>query len=82
MLVAVMQVRIMRMAVRERLVAVPVGVRLTRGIVRAVRVLVVLVVDVAVRVLERRVVVLVLVPLAQMQVQADRHQDAGEHQAP
>ena len=68
MVVPVMQVGIMRVAVRERLVTVPVGVRLARGIVRAVRVLVVLVVDVAVRVLLRRVMVLVLVPLAKMQV--------------
>ena len=54
--------------------------RLARRIVRAVRVPMMLVVDVAVRVLDRRMMVRVLVPLAQMQVQSYRHERPGGEQ--
>jgi hypothetical protein len=59
-----------------------VGMRvwLARVVIGGVLVLVVLVVNVPVRVLEPDVVVHVVVPLAEVQPGADRHQDPGHHQ--
>jgi len=51
--------------------------RLAWRIVRAVRVLVVLIVDVPVRVFHRLMMVFVLVALAQVQVKSQCHQRAG-----
>ena len=76
-LVPVVEIGIMRMSVHERTVAVPVGVRLALRIATAVRVPVVLVVHMTVLVLHRRVLVLMLVPLGQVQVEAKRHEAAG-----
>ena len=52
--VTMVDVRIVRVQVQDRLVDVAMGVRLVRGLVPVVGVLVVVVVDVAVRVVERR----------------------------
>ncbi len=77
MLVPMMQVGIMRMAMGERLVTVRVGVWLARRIVRAVRVLMVLVVHVPMLMLHRRMPMLVLVPLAKVQVDSKTHERPG-----
>jgi hypothetical protein len=60
---AVMQIGAVGVCVDERVVAVPMRVRLARRIVRRVRVAMVLVVDVAVLVLHRLVHVAMRVPL-------------------
>ena len=64
---AVMQIGVVRVPVWQRRVPVPVGMRLARRIVRAVRVTVMLVVAMPVLVLQRLVVMLVLVPLGEME---------------
>ena len=66
MRMAVMQVGIVGMPVDQADMLVPVAMRLTGGIVGAMRVLVMRVVDVAVRVLHRFVDVIMLVALAEM----------------
>ena len=74
--VRVMHVRHMRMGVLQPAVRVGMGVRLPRRIAGAVRVPMMLVVHVRMGVLHRLVDVLVLVPLGQMQPDAERHQAA------
>jgi hypothetical protein len=74
--VAVVQVRVVRMAVAQRPVHVRMRVRLHRGDARVVRVLVVLVVVMLVLVLERLVVVLVLVALRDMEPHTGQHERA------
>ncbi len=69
-----MDVRVVRMRVRERFMSVPMCVRLSRWIARFVRMLVVLVVCVEVFVLQCLVHVQVLVLLGQVQPHADRHE--------
>ena len=81
MLVAVVQVGVVRVPVHERRVAVPVGVRLLHRPAGNVRVPVVLVVHVPVLVLHRLVRVLVLVPLGQVEPEAEGHEPGGEEQA-
>ncbi len=71
------QVREVGMAVTEWPVHVEVAVRLPGRSSRLVGVLVMLVVDVRVRVLERLVVVLVVVPLGEVKPHAGPHEDAG-----
>src|SRR4051794_35155243 len=73
--VAVVDVRVVRMAVADRLVAVRVAVGLAGRVAGEVLVLVVLVVAVQVIVLHRLVFVLVFVALGQVQPHADAHQD-------
>ena len=68
MAVAVVQVRKVRMAMHERSMAVAMGVWLARRIVRRVRMLVMRVVNVPVLVLHRFVIMLMLMPLDEMQV--------------
>lgn len=80
MRVAVVQVGIVRVAVDEPRVPVPVRVRLARRIVGAVRVPVVLVMHVRVLVLHRLVHMLVLVPLGEMEPDAEAHEPAGGEQ--
>ena len=82
MMVTVMQIREVRMTVTERLVHVDVAMRLAGRGSRRVGVLVVFVVDVRVRVLERVVVVLVVVPLGQVKPYARPHEDRGEGNPP
>lgn len=66
MTVPMMQIGIMRMAMHERLVPVPMAVRLAGRIVRCMRVLMVLVMRMPVLVLHRIVHVLMFVTLSQM----------------
>lgn len=85
MAVAVVDVGVVRMAVHQRLVPMPVGVRLTYRVLRVVRVPVVLVVHVQVLVLHPLVVMLVLVALGDVQPNAHRHERRtapDEHRRP
>jgi hypothetical protein len=81
----VMQVRIMRMPVQQGIVAMPMRMRLVRLQAWDVQtwrmlVLVVPVVDVPVFVLQRIMGVVMVMPLGQMQPQAECHQAARDHQ--
>ena len=69
-----MQIGVVRVLVADRNMAVPMGVRFTDRIVRAVRMMVMVVVDVPVLVFQRVVLVFVLVDFGQMQVNPKRHQ--------
>lgn len=80
MSVRVMHVWDVRMLVAQPLMAMPVCMRLAGGIVGPMRVLVVLVVHVAVRVLQWLVFMLVRVILGDMQPDAESHQEAGRNQ--
>ena len=73
MAVPMMQIRIVRMPMDERSMAVPMAVRLIYRIARRVGVLVVLVMRMTVFVLHRIVRVIMLVALGQMHPQACRH---------
>jgi hypothetical protein len=79
--VPVVQVRVVRVTVDHRRVPVHVDVRLTRGIIRPVRVAMVLVVHVGVLVNHLLVPVPVLVVLDDVQVEADPHQRGRRDQA-
>jgi hypothetical protein len=68
-----MKVRVVRVGMLERLVAVPVAVRLAGWIIWAVLMPVVRVVNVPVRVLHRPVAVPVLVTLGEVQPDANGH---------
>ena len=72
-----MDVRVVRMAVQQRLVAMLVGMRLLSAPGGVVRVPMVRVVNVQVIVSERFVPMLVFVPLGQMQPDAERHRSCG-----
>ena len=74
MLVPVVQVRVVRMIVRQRPMPVPMIVRFTRRIVRTVCVLVMRVVVMKMLVLHRIVGVQVLMPLCEMKPHARSHQ--------
>jgi hypothetical protein len=68
MAMAVMKVRVVGMLVRDGLMSVRVAMRLSRGIARAVRMLVMGVMYMAVSVLQRLVGMGMLMPLGQMKV--------------
>lgn len=80
MTVAVMEVRKMGMAVMERAVRVPVGVRRTRKGPGRMRMLVMRVVVVPVFVLDRLVAMLVLVALGHVQPNTDPHEHSSHHE--
>ena len=73
--VRVVHVGNMRMLMTEAEMAMPVGVGLARRVFRAVLMLMVRVVDVAVRMLQRRMFMLVLMPLGEMKPDTHGHQD-------
>ncbi len=75
MAMTVMEVREVRMAMREPSVAVAMGMWLSRRVVRCVCMLVMRVMDMSVLVLHRLMLVLMLVPLDETQVEADAHED-------
>jgi hypothetical protein len=77
MLVPVMEVGIVGVRVPQRRVPVRVAVRLAWRVGRQVLVLVMFVVDVEVVVLQRLVLVLVFMPLGQVEPHADAHEDGG-----
>lgn len=68
----------MRMPVYEPRMDMDVRVRLAQRIVGAVGMPVVRVVDVPMLVQQRLVLMFVLVALREMQIEAERHQDAGD----
>jgi hypothetical protein len=68
----------MRMAVKQRLVTVLVGMRLFAQPIRLVRVPMVRIVDVHVVVRQRFVQMLVIVPFVQMEPDAESHQGCGD----
>ena len=74
----VMQIRVMWVAVFQRLMDVRMGVRFVAVPWEIVRVLVVLVVDVAMVVFEQFVLMFVRVAFADVQPYADGHQSAGD----
>ena len=71
------QVGIMRVPVDQRRVTVPMAVRLARRVVGRVVVPVMLVMGMAVRMLGRIMDMVVLVPLGEVQIEAERHQRRG-----
>ncbi len=77
MFVPVVQVRIMDVAVDQRLMTMGVGVRLVRRIAGSVAVLMVRVVHMTVLVRERLMDMAVSVPFGQVNPQAESHEDAG-----
>src|SRR5262245_58458899 len=80
--VAMLMVRVghVRMQMTQPAVPVRVRVRLAGRVLRTVGMLMVGVVHVGMRVLQRLVRMFVLVMLAQVQPDADRHQNAGDQQ--
>ena len=74
MLVPVVQVRIVRMTVRQRPVTVPMHVRFTRRVVRPMRVPVMRVVMVTMLVLDRIVRVPVFMPFGDVKPHPGRHE--------
>ena len=76
--VPVMNVGEVWMRMRQRLVNMGMRVRLGRVNARRVRVWVMLIVGVAMRMLQPLVMMLVFVPLGEMQPNADPHQHSGE----
>ncbi|MNV93663.1 hypothetical protein D3C71_1883770 [compost metagenome] len=74
---AVMNVRVMRMLVRQHLMPVGMRVRLRCVPSKGMRVLMVLVMRMPVAVLQRLMAVFVLMPLADMQPDANCHQRGG-----
>ena len=72
-----MEVRAVRMPVHQADVVMPMSVRFIGWITGAMRMLMMLVVTVPVFMLHRFVNVFVLVPLSQMQPEAEAHQTVG-----
>ena len=80
MSVPMMEVRVVWMPVDQADVPMPMSVRLAGRVAGAVRVLMMLVVPMPVFMVHRLVNVLVLVPLGQMQPEAEAHQTASNEQ--
>jgi len=78
--VPAIRVGIVRMAVDQAGVDMPVHVRLADQIAKIVTVLVVIIMNMGVLTLQRFVDMVVVVPLYQMQIQADHHQPGREGQ--
>ena len=78
MLMAMVDVRVMRMLVSKRFMPVPVRMRL--GHRALVHMAMMVVVDVAVLVLDRLVCMVMGMPFGQMQPDAERHQQASDDQ--
>jgi hypothetical protein len=76
--VAVMEIRIVRMAVPQANVAMPVRMRLARRIIGPMYVLMVLIVHMPMFVLDLLVQMFVFMPLHQMEIQTDPHQHRGK----
>lgn len=76
---AVMHVRIVGMAVAEGRMVVRMAVRLSRRVVRAMGVMVMVVVHMTVRMIENVVRVRVSVTFRQVQPCAECHQHTGDH---
>ena len=76
----VMHVRGVRVGMFHTTVLMPMGMWFTQWVIRSMLMLMMLVMDMAVLVVERLVPMLVLMPFGEMQVEADRHQQAGADQ--
>lgn len=74
MAVAMMQIRVVRMTVNQRLVPMRMSVRLTRRIARVMRMPMVFIMDVGMRVFHRLVTMPMLVVLSKVQIEAEEHQ--------
>ena len=74
------QIRVVRMAVHERCVLVPVTVGLALGIIGAMNMIMHLVVVVSMLVGERLVHMPVLMLFGEMQIHADGHERPGDEQ--
>ena len=81
MSVAMMQVGKMRMRMGHGFMAMGVGVGLSRWIVRPMRMMMMVVMDMTMVVLERFVRMVMLVRLREMKIEPDRHQQTGDRQA-
>lgn len=81
MAVAVMQVGVMRMGVGQWFVTVPMRMRLAKGIVRPMSVLVMRVMHVTVLMLRRFVRMFMHMDFREMQINADSHQQSGCNEA-
>lgn len=69
-----MDIRVMRMPVQQTLVPMKVGVRFACGVVGAMQVLMMLIVDVTVFVHQHPMFMQVLVPLEHMEIDPEGHQ--------
>jgi hypothetical protein len=78
--VPVVQVRIVRVLVDHRLVSMQVHVWFANRVSGRMFVLMVFVVDMAMRMLERAVDVFVFMPLREMKIETDAHQERGSDQ--
>jgi hypothetical protein len=81
MSMSVMNIRVMPMGVNQRRVTVPMGMGLATGIIGAMIVLMMNIVDVPMLMLDGGVLMHVLVDFGQMEVKANRHQTARANQA-
>lgn len=75
-----MHIRYMTMLVHERLVTVPMGVRLARRIIRPMGVPMVLIVHMRMGMLQRLVDVFVGMVLGEVQPDTEAHKQAGDHE--
>ena len=75
-------VRVMRVDMHQRLVSMRMRVRLSRWVIRRVQVPMVLVVAVEMFVLQRLVPMFVLMPLRQMEPDAESHQCPAQQEPP
>lgn len=75
-----MNIRVVRVRVLHPLMTMRVGVRLARGVVRPVGMLMVFIMDVPVLVLHRLMDMHMLVPLGQVEDQSRGHQGRTHHQ--
>ena len=77
---SVMQIRVVRVFVRHRVVPMPMTMRLASRIIWAMCMLVVGIMSVPMLVLDRIVLVFMLMRFGQVQINADRHQDTRTDQ--
>ena len=80
MIVPVMQIRIMRVLVPHWFVPMPVRVRFGNRPIMVMLVMIVVQVDMVV--FQNAMAVLMVVPLGQMQIEAEGHENACTHQLP
>jgi hypothetical protein len=80
MIVPVMEIRIVGVPVRHRRVPMAVRMRFARGVTRAMFVLVMEVVDVAMAMLQQFMRVFVVVRLGDVQPHAERHQSRRQYE--
>jgi len=77
---SVMQIRVVRVFVRHRVMSMPMTMRLASRIIWVMCMLVVGIMSVPMLVLDRIVLVFMLMRFGQVQIEADRHQDTRTNQ--